>query len=121
MPHVRSSEAALARRARAAQRGFLVRGVVSDFRHVRVRAHASAETKPTRMDDHRYGSKRSLDPPIRDVPGLHNMGGFSCCLLGCGAPQKRATELTHIAPPPENPISVGQATGLSHTGDLPYG
>ncbi len=42
----------------------------------------SAETKPTRMADQRYGSNPSPDPPIRDFLGLHNMGGFSCCLLG---------------------------------------
>ena len=35
----------------------------------------SAETKPTRMADHRYGSNRSPDPPIWDFPGLRNMGG----------------------------------------------
>ncbi len=45
--------------------------------------------------NHRYGSNRVPDPPIRDFPDLHNTGGFSC---------------------PENPISVGQATGVSHTG-----
>ncbi len=38
----------------------------------------SAETKPTRMADHRYGSNRSPDPPIWDFSGLPNMGGFSC-------------------------------------------
>ncbi len=41
----------------------------------------SAEAKPTRMADHRYGSKRSPDPPILDFPGLRNMGGFSYYLL----------------------------------------
>ncbi len=36
----------------------------------------SAETKPTRMADHRYGSNRSPDPPLWDFPGLRNVGGW---------------------------------------------
>jgi hypothetical protein len=50
---------------------------------------------PARLN-HVYGSNRSPDPPIWDSPDLHNTGGFSCCLWGCGAPQTIATTPTVI-------------------------
>jgi hypothetical protein len=41
-----------------------------------------------------------MRPPTRegqDSPPLHNTGGSSCGLLGCGAPQKASTKSNHIA------------------------
>ncbi len=42
--------------------------------------------------------------------------GFSCGPLGREAPQKAAPKPSNVAQSQENPISVGQASGSSHSG-----
>ena len=44
---------------------------------------------PVRLN-HRYGSNRSPDPPILDLPDLHNTGWFSCFFCwGAERPEKQ--------------------------------
>ncbi len=47
--------------------------------------------------------------------------GFVAAFWGPPRPKKAGTKPTQIVPTRKNPISVGQATGLSHTGGRPYG
>ncbi len=53
-------------------------------------SHTRRQLYPPVRLNHRYVSNRSSDPPMWDVPDLHNAGGFRCFFGGArSAPKNR--------------------------------